>query len=43
MIRDMRLRKEREREFERNQRTPPEDPTPAVAGQDEGGTEGSRE
>ena len=31
MIRDMRLRKEREREFERNQRTPPEAPAPAGA------------
>jgi hypothetical protein len=32
MIRDMRLRKEREREFERNQRTPPAETAPAVAG-----------
>ena len=43
MIRDMRLRKEREREFERNQRTPPEraePPTPGVAaGQPEGESE----
>jgi len=43
MIRDMRLRKEREREFERNQRTPPDDPTPAVAGQDGVGAGESRE
>jgi hypothetical protein len=33
MIRDLRLRKEREREFARNQRTPPGDPGPAVAEQ----------
>ena len=38
MIRDMRLRKEREREFERNQRTPPEQAAPQdgnVAGRTE--------
>jgi hypothetical protein len=40
MIRDMRLRKEREREFERNQRTPPGD---AVAGQDTDGTTEAQE
>ena len=36
MIRDMRLRKERDREFERNQRLTPEE-----AGAPEGGTAGA--
>ena len=36
MIREMRLRKEREREFERNQRTSPPDPAPEVAEQGAG-------
>jgi len=43
MIRDMRLRKEREREFERNQRTPPEGTAAEGAAPEDGNVAGRTE